>query len=83
MQQFGSLLHLRGLGSMPAVQSAATIRSNDVTVSGGQPLPGLVRAFRFGADASAEELAVDQPIAEHDGWLWLHFNLAAPALANT
>jgi zinc transporter len=61
---------------MPAVQSAATIRSNDVTVPEGVPLPGLVRAFRFGADGSAEELAVDQPIAEGEGWLWLHFNLA-------
>jgi zinc transporter len=61
---------------MPAVQSAATTRSKDVTVADGHPLPGLVRAFRFGADGSAEELAVDQPIAEDEGWLWLHFNLA-------
>jgi zinc transporter len=40
-------------------------------------LPGLVAAFRFAADGSARELAVDAPIAEEaDGWLWLHFNLA-------
>jgi zinc transporter len=48
-------------------------------------IPGLVWAFRIHADGSAEALAVDQPIEQrHDGWLWLHFNLAdqrvAPAL---
>lgn len=44
---------------------------------GSAPLPGLVWAFRFHADGSAEQLDVDQPIEErHDGWLWLHFNLA-------
>src|SRR3954471_13317857 len=40
-------------------------------------IPGLVWAFRIHADGSAEELAVDAPILDrHDGWLWLHFNLA-------
>jgi zinc transporter len=42
-------------------------------------LPGLVFAFRFAADGSASELAVDRPIdmALTDGaWLWLHFNVA-------
>ncbi len=40
-------------------------------------LPGLILAFRMRADGTAEELAVDAPIAEQpDGWLWLHFNLA-------
>ena len=40
-------------------------------------VPGLVWAFRVHADGSAEELSVDQPIADHhDGWLWLHLNLA-------
>jgi zinc transporter len=42
-------------------------------------LPGLVWAFRFGADGTAKEIAVDQPLegdGDGDGWLWLHFNLA-------
>src|SRR5262245_21628746 len=40
-------------------------------------IPGLVWAFRIHADGSAEPLAVDQPIEHrHDGWLWLHLNLA-------
>jgi zinc transporter len=40
-------------------------------------LPGLVWAFRFYADGAPEEVAVDQPIADHlDGWLWLHFDSA-------
>jgi zinc transporter len=40
-------------------------------------IPGLVWAFRIHADGRAEELPVDEPIADrHDGWLWLHFNLA-------
>jgi zinc transporter len=38
--------------------------------------PGLVWAYRFHEDGSAEALAPDQPIDDiHDGWLWLHFNL--------
>jgi zinc transporter len=42
-----------------------------------EALPGLVSAFRLKPDGTAEELAVDRPIAEHpQGWLWLHFNLA-------
>jgi zinc transporter len=42
-----------------------------------QVIPGLVWAFRFHADGTAEELPVDQPIEDrHDGWLWLHLNLA-------
>lgn len=42
----------------------------------GHVLPGLAWAFRFRADGSSEEMAVDQPIADHlDGWLWLHFDL--------
>src|SRR5215468_3401829 len=40
-------------------------------------IPGLVWAFRIHADGSAEPLAIDQPIeTRHDGWLWLHLNLA-------
>lgn len=40
-------------------------------------LPGLVWAFRIHADGVAEELPPDKPIDDrHDGWLWLHFNLA-------
>jgi len=42
----------------------------------GQVLPGLVSALRFNKDGAAEELAVDQPIAEHlDSLVWLHFDL--------
>lgn len=40
-------------------------------------VPGLVWAFRVHADGSAEELPIDQPLEDHhDGWLWLHLNLA-------
>jgi len=41
-----------------------------------QALPGLVWAFRFAEDGTAEELAAGEPIEEAGGWLWLHFNLA-------
>jgi zinc transporter len=41
-----------------------------------QSLPGLVWAFRFHADGTIEELAVDDPIKDYrDGRLWLHFHL--------
>jgi zinc transporter len=44
---------------------------------GSGPLHGLIWAFRIHADGAAEELPVDGPIDDrHDGWLWLHFNLA-------
>jgi zinc transporter len=40
-------------------------------------VPGLVWAYLIHADGTAEALAVDEPIAgRHDGWLWLHLNLA-------
>jgi zinc transporter len=40
-------------------------------------VPGLIWAFRIHDDGSAQSLAVDAPISgRHDGWLWLHFNLA-------
>jgi zinc transporter len=39
-------------------------------------LPGLAWAFRFHADGTIEELAVDEPIKDYrDGRLWLHFHL--------
>jgi zinc transporter len=42
-----------------------------------EPLPGLVWAFRIHADGTAEALPANAPIEmHHDGWLWLHFNLA-------
>ncbi len=41
------------------------------------PHPGLVWAFRFHADGAPEELPVDRPLTEHDGWLWLHFDVPA------
>ncbi|MGY3450474.1 transporter [Bradyrhizobium sp. USDA 4353] len=41
------------------------------------PLEGLVWAFRFTADGTPQPLANDQPFhLDHDGWYWLHFNLA-------
>lgn len=46
--------------------------------SGPIAVPGLVWAFRFGADGKAEALADDvvpQTLGVRDGWLWLHFNL--------
>ena len=47
------------------------------TPSAGDLVPGLVWAFRIHPDGSAQELAPDAPIEDrHDGWLWLHFNLA-------
>src|SRR5262245_1801199 len=40
-------------------------------------VPALIWAFRIRDDGSAESLPVDAPISgRHDGWLWLHFNLA-------
>jgi zinc transporter len=40
-------------------------------------VPGLVWAFRIHEDGTAQSLPVDQPIDDrHDGWLWLHLNLA-------
>ncbi|WP_315837179.1 transporter [Bradyrhizobium prioriisuperbiae] len=39
-------------------------------------IPGLVWAFRVHSDGSSETLAIDQPIElDHDGLIWLHFNL--------
>jgi zinc transporter len=49
-----------------------------VDADGSHPLPGLVWAFRFGRDGSAEMLPVDRAIdleEPGEGWLWLHFNL--------
>lgn len=42
-----------------------------------QPVPGLVWAFRIHLDGTADELEIEQPLDDrHDGWSWLHFNLA-------
>ena len=50
----------------------------------GEVLPGLVWAFRFHANGAAEELAVDQPIADRrEGLLWLHFDLADAAASRS
>jgi len=39
-------------------------------------IPGLVWAFRVHSDGSSQALAIDQPIElDHDGLIWLHFNL--------
>jgi zinc transporter len=46
-------------------------------------MPGLVWAFRIHADGSPEQLPIDAPIeSRHDGWLWLHFNLADARACN-
>ncbi|HEY4404611.1 MAG TPA: CorA family divalent cation transporter [Xanthobacteraceae bacterium] len=40
-------------------------------------VPGLVWAFRIHEDGSADPLPLDHGIdRRHDGWLWLHLNLA-------
>jgi len=58
--------------SMPAERMSPPIEPTGFGV-----IPGLVWAFRIHADGSPEPLAVDQPIEHrHDGWLWLHLNLA-------
>jgi zinc transporter len=45
--------------------------------SSGEPIPGLVWAFRTLPDGSTEPLPIDRPIAlAQSGLLWLHFNLA-------
>jgi zinc transporter len=39
-------------------------------------VPGLVWAFWFHEDGTAEPLAIDKPIETHrDGWVWMHLNL--------
>jgi zinc transporter len=58
------------------MRSATTTFSSKILGPQTLPLAGLVFAIRFYADGSSEELAVDEPIADQDGWLWLHFNLA-------
>lgn len=40
-------------------------------------VPGLLWAFRIHNDGTADALAVDKPVDKrHDGWLWLHLDLA-------
>lgn len=49
----------------------------DVADANPAVLPGLIWAFRIHADGTAEPLPTGTPIdMHHDGWLWLHFNLA-------
>lgn len=40
------------------------------------PAAGLVWAFRFHPDGRAEPLGAGDPLDAHDGWVWLHLNLA-------
>ena len=61
---------------MPANPSGAATLPGDVEATDAKPLAGLVCAFRFHADGTPEELNVDRPIADGEGWLWLHFNVA-------
>jgi zinc transporter len=58
-----------------ATTAAASGEDNHRETAIGAP-PGLVWAYRFHEDGSAEALPPEQPIdGAHDGWLWLHFNL--------
>ena len=41
-----------------------------------EAIPGLVWAFRFRADGTAEELLDCAMLEAEDGWLWVHCNLA-------
>ncbi|MEN3381482.1 MAG: zinc transporter [Hyphomicrobiales bacterium] len=53
---------------------------NDISAdaqSGLGVVPGLLWAFRIHQDGAADALAIEQPIDNrHDGWLWLHLDLA-------
>ena len=54
------------------MSASAPSREASLDRPAARPIPGLVWAFRFHADGTAEELAVDRPIEDrHDGWLWL------------
>jgi zinc transporter len=65
------------------LQFATTMQPIPAGLAQAQALPGLISAFRFDADGTARELAVDQPIpAAAEGWLWLHFNLADARACN-
>jgi len=59
--------------AMPAERGGATL--SGATPSG--PVPGLVWAFRIGPDGAATALP-DEALLDggHDGWHWLHLNLA-------
>src|SRR5262245_35304656 len=40
-------------------------------------VPGLVWAFRIHSDGGADPMPTDSPVEmRHDGWLWLHLDLA-------
>ena len=61
---------------MVEVLTSAPARAGAILDSPVGAPPGLVFAFRLKADGTAEELAVDRPIADDPHcWLWLHFNL--------
>ena len=54
----------------------ATTSPSEIIGLQAKPLAGLVCGFRFGPDGSSEELDVNKPVSDQNGWLWLHFNLA-------
>jgi zinc transporter len=58
------------------MRAITTTSPGDLGKAQAKPVVGLVCAFRFRADGTPEELNVDHPIAEGEGWLWLHFDLA-------
>jgi zinc transporter len=64
------------------LQFAPTAQSSEATEPEAKPLPGLISAFRFDAEGSAQELPVNRPIDAAPGWLWLHFNLADARACN-
>jgi zinc transporter len=62
---------------MQAESATATASSGEPQVAAGGAIPGLVWAFRFGPDGSAESLPVDQAIGlDRSETVWLHLNLA-------
>ena len=46
----------------------------------GEPFPGFIWAYQFHADGSGRKLdpqGIEAALAAHDGWVWLHLNLAS------
>ena len=54
------------------MQAIAATVAGSVGEAQAKPIAGLVYAVRFHGDGTPEELNVDGPIADGEGWLWLH-----------
>ena len=66
-------------GHLEAMSGPPGQKPDNAASPGAAPaiIPGLVWAFRIHPDGTADELDVAHSLDEqHDGWLWLHFNLA-------